>query len=55
VKFYTYILKSQSHGNYYYGSSHDVEKRLKEHNNGEVKYTKGRRPWVIHHIEEFDS
>ena len=51
--FYTYILKSESHGTYYYGSSADVAKRLKQHNAGKVRYTKGRMPWKIHHVEEF--
>jgi putative endonuclease len=55
VKYYAYILKSLTYGNYYYGSPHNLEKRLKEHNNGQVKYTKGRRPWVIHYVEEFES
>jgi putative endonuclease len=55
MKYFTYILKSQSHGNYYYGSCKDLEKRFKEHNGGQVKYTKGRRPWVIHYFEKFET
>jgi putative endonuclease len=55
MQFFAYILKSQSHGTYYYGSCSDFERRLKEHNKGEVKYTKGRRPWVLHYMEAFAS
>ena len=55
MKFYAYILKSLSHGNYYYGSTNDLEKRISQHNNGQMKYTKGRRPWILHYFEEFDT
>ena len=51
--YYTYILKSESHGTYYYGSTQNLKKRLIEHNNGRVRYTKGRRPWKLHYFEEF--
>ncbi|OIP00126.1 MAG: endonuclease [Bacteroidetes bacterium CG2_30_33_31] len=53
--FYTYILKSETHGNYYYGHTNDLEKRIKQHNMGQVKYTKGRRPWKLHYFEEFET
>ena len=55
IIFYTYILKSKSHGTYYYGSTDDIETRLIEHNSGRQRYTKGRRPWVVHYIEEFET
>jgi putative endonuclease len=48
----TYILKSAKTGKYYYGSSIDVERRLKKHNAGKVISTRNARPWVIHYIEE---
>ena len=53
MKYYTYILKSLSKGTYYYGSTSDLENRLKYHNAGKVKSTKGKRPWVVHYVEEF--
>ena len=53
--YFTYILKSRSHGTFYYGHSKNIEKRLAEHNGGYVKYTKGRRPWDLHYIEEYDT
>ena len=55
MSYYAYILKSLSHGTYYYGSSEDVNRRIKEHNEGHVKYTKGRRPWVLHYEEKFET
>ena len=51
--FFAYILQSQSHGTFYYGSTQDTEKRLKQHNAGKVRYTKGRRPWTLHYKESF--
>jgi putative endonuclease len=55
MAYFTYILKSLSHGNYYYGSTANIEQRLVMHNKGKVRYTKGRRPWVLHYKEEFDT
>jgi putative endonuclease len=55
MKYYAYILRSETHGTYYYGSSNDVSKRLKVHNAGKVRYTRGRRPWVLHYEEEFST
>ena len=55
MPFYTYILKSLSYSNYYYGHSELPDKRLLEHNAGKEKYTKGRRPWVMHYIEKFNT
>lgn len=53
--YYTYILKSNSDGKYYYGHTSDLHLRLKEHNNGKVRATKGRRPFVIHYYETFET
>jgi putative endonuclease len=55
MPYFAYILKSLSHGTYYYGSTADVEERLKIHNKGKVRYTKGRRPWILHYKESFTS
>ena len=55
MSYFVYILKSLSHGTYYYGSTSDIEKRLKEHNAGRQKYTKGRQPWVLHYSEVFET
>jgi putative endonuclease len=55
MSFYTYILKSLSHGTYYYGHTNDLERRIEEHNKGQVKYTKGRRPWILHYSENYET
>jgi len=53
--FYAYILKSQKDNTHYYGSSSNLETRLKTHNQGKVRYTKGRRPWILIYFEEYKS
>ena len=53
--YYSYILKSEKDGKFYYGSTQNIEERLKKHNKGDVKSTKGRRPLILHFIELHDS
>ncbi len=45
--YYVYILKSQKHGKLYTGSTNNLKRRLTEHNNGTVKYTKAGRVWKL--------
>ena len=52
---FVYILKSLKTGKYYYGSTDNLEKRLKKHNSGSVKSTKASSPWEIHYFEELSS
>lgn len=49
--YYTYVLQSQSNGNWYTGSTNDLQKRLKDHENGQVKSTKGRGPLELIYYE----
>jgi putative endonuclease len=53
--YFTYILKSLKDNRFYYGSCEDLEKRLLIHNDGKVKSTKSRLPFVIHYFEEYSS
>ncbi len=53
--YFVYILKSKKDGTYYVGYSADVNRRLKEHNNGKVRYTRGRAPYMLIHTERFQS
>ena len=53
--FHTYILISQKDGIHYYGSTSNLDSRLKAHNSRNVKFTKGHRPWEIIYTEEFSS
>lgn len=49
---YVYILRSEADGGYYYGSTSDLDRRIKEHNEGRVRSTKSRRPLILHYREE---
>jgi predicted GIY-YIG superfamily endonuclease len=42
-----YAILSEVNGDIYVGISKDADKRLKEHNGGKNRYTKGLRPWKI--------
>ena len=53
--YFTYILKSLKDGKFYYGHTANLDLRLKEHNGGKVKATRGRRPFIIHYYEEFET
>jgi len=55
VSTYAYILLSLKNGKYYYGSTQDLEERIKKHNGGKVKSTKPFRPWKIHYFEKFGT
>jgi predicted GIY-YIG superfamily endonuclease len=53
--FYAYILKSIKDFTYYYGSTKNLQERLKVHNSGKVRYTKGHMPYKIHYHETFET
>ena len=52
---YSYILLSLKDGSHYYGSSSNITDRLKSHNYGKVRSTKGHRPWKLHYYEKFNA
>ncbi len=49
----TYILKSQSTGKFYIGSTLDLDQRLAEHHRGHSPYTRGRGPWTLAYSEHY--
>ncbi|HEU5290857.1 MAG TPA: GIY-YIG nuclease family protein [Cyclobacteriaceae bacterium] len=53
--FYAYILQSEQTGTFYYGSTKDVEDRLRQHNSGKVRSTKSKRPWKLIYSETFQT
>ncbi len=51
-KSYTvYALESEKNGMLYIGFTEDVDRRLREHNAGKSKFTKGYRPWKLVYTE----
>ncbi|HLF17284.1 MAG TPA: GIY-YIG nuclease family protein [Candidatus Omnitrophota bacterium] len=56
IMFYVYILKSLKNGKKYVGYTSKLPlNRLREHNDGSNKYTKGHRPYELIYEEQFDS
>lgn len=53
--FYVYVLKSVKDGDLYIGSTNDLKRRFTEHNNGEVRSTKSRRPFTLVYYEAYAS
>ena len=44
---FVYILYSEKRSRYYVGQTADIDKRLKRHNQGNVKSTKSGIPWKL--------
>jgi len=55
VKYYVYILYSQSRNKYYIGYTHDPQERLVEHNLGATTSTRPGRPWILVYTEVFND
>ena len=52
---FVYVLYSGGFDKYYVGLSENVDKRLKEHNEGQNKSTKPYIPWWVAHLEEYKT
>ena len=52
---YVYLLKSLSFDEYYIGSTNDLVKRLKEHNDGGSPSTKRYAPWGLEYYEAYKT
>ena len=44
---YVYILESLKTGGRYIGETKDLRERLKRHNQGRSKFTRGKAPWKV--------
>jgi putative endonuclease len=52
---FVYIVRCAD-GSLYTGYARDLQKRVEVHNNGRgARYTRGRRPVILVHAEEFTS
>ena len=45
--FYVYVLNSQVDGTLYVGLASDVDRRLRQHNGGQGRSTKAKRPFTL--------
>jgi len=53
--FYIYVIKSKKDKDLYIGFTNDLERRIKEHNNGLVLSTKLRKPFDFIYCEGYKS
>lgn len=53
--YYVYVLKSFKDGGYYTGSTDDIVKRLRQHNEGLNTSTRHRRPLEVVFKKEFET
>jgi putative endonuclease len=51
--YYTYIIKSKTKKYYYIGSTDNLEKRIKEHNQGKTKSIKHLVPFELIYYEAY--
>ena len=50
-----YVLKSLKDNNLYIGCTSNIKNRIKYHNNGKVKSTKNRRPFIMIYSKDYDN
>jgi len=50
-----YVIQSLKDGTWYTGMAKDVALRLKDHNSGRNRFTKGHLPWKIIYTEQLPS
>jgi putative endonuclease len=55
MSFYVYVLQSRKDKKFYIGFSHDVYRRLKEHNTGKSPSTKYRLPLRLLFFEYYTN
>lgn len=53
--YWVYILKSKTNNSLYIGSTSDLKRRIKEHNDGKSQSTKRYMPWEIIYLEGYFS
>ena len=53
--FYVYLLRSQKDRDLYIGFTNNLERRIKEHNDGLVASTKSRMPFELMYYEGYKA
>jgi predicted GIY-YIG superfamily endonuclease len=53
--FEVYVLKSIKDEICYIGSGKRAEERLRRHNKGDYRFTKGHRPWRLVYVEKYPT
>ncbi len=55
MTFFTYIIRSEVDGSYFYGQTTNLLRRLNRHNKGLMEATRSKRPWVLVAYKEFST
>ncbi len=55
MKVYTYLLKSLKDNTYYTGISKNPHRRVEKHNNGHLRTTAKKRPFLIVYLKEHQN
>lgn len=53
--YYVYVLKNSYNTQLYKGITNNLDRRIKEHNQGKNKYTAQYMPWEMVYFETFES
>ena len=53
--YFVYVLKSKKDSKLYYGFTDNLERRVREHNNGKVLSTKSRTPFELVYSEVVEN
>lgn len=53
--YWLYVLRSAKDGKLYTGVTSDLRRRLREHNSGGTRSTRGRRPLVLVYTETYQT
>jgi putative endonuclease len=54
-KYYVYVIQSLKDNTRYIGFTSDIEKRIKDHNQGKTRSIKHKTPFDLVYKEEFES
>ena len=52
---YTYILQSEKTSQLYIGQTNNILDRITRHNGNRNKWTKGKGPWKLIYVKEFET
>ena len=50
-----YILKNETTGHYYIGSTNDLDRRIRQHKTGKTRTTNRLKTFTLVYKEEFDT
>lgn len=53
--YFVYIIYSEKGKRSYTGTTNDLSRRLKQHNNSETKSTRAWCPWILVYSEEYKT